>query len=57
MNKSLLYIGGLTSLLTFSTCGMFQTKKGGEKIGQNSSALAASWELKCSKFNFLDLRA
>ena len=47
------FSGGLVSVLAFSACGMFSTKEGGKKIEQNSSALAATWDLDCSKFDFV----
>ena len=51
--KKYLAVAGLASALTLSSCGMFSTKGSGKKMEQNSSALAATWDLGCSKFDFM----
>ncbi|MEI6399298.1 MAG: hypothetical protein WCO71_11055, partial [Pseudomonadota bacterium] len=51
--KLYLAVVGLASVLTLSSCGMFSTKGSGKKMEQNSSALAATWDLGCSKFDFM----
>jgi hypothetical protein len=51
--KRFFAIGGLVSALFLSSCGMFSTKETGKKAEQNSSDLAATWELGCVKLDFL----
>ncbi len=51
--KMILALAALASTLNLSACGKFSTKDKGKKMEENSSALAATWNLGCSKFDFL----